>query len=314
MTIDPLRQLCLERGFFLRREAMSHDVDDGALRRGLRSGHLVRVRHGAYTFDDLWTAASASERHMVLAGAVSMVHPDRVALTHHSAVAMHGFESWRLPLDKVHVTRMDDGAGRSAGDVVHHVGRLAQTDVVAIRDVLTVQAVRAALESATLLDAERALVLLDSGLRQKLFTPEDLARQAAVMSGWPHSAKLQVVARLADGRSGSVGESRCRHLFWRLGLPAPLLQYDVHDERGLVGTCDFAWPGAGLLGEFDGKVKYQRYLRPGESASDAVFREKQREDRLRRATGWRVVRLTWDMLDAPQQAAMYVRALLRGVA
>lgn len=314
MSIDPLRQLSLERGFFVRREALAYGLDDGALRRGVRTGQLVRVRHGAYTFSDLWGTATGSERHAVLAGAVVLAHPERVALTHHSAVAMHGFESWRLPLHKVHVTRLDGGAGRHAGDVVHHVGRLEACEVETVGALPTVRAVRAALESGMLLDAERALILLDSGLRQGLFTTDDLVRQAALMDAWPRSQVLHLVATLADGRSGSVGESRCRHLFWRLGIPAPLLQYDVYDESGLVGTCDFAWPESGVLGEFDGKVKYQRYLRAGESPSDVVFREKRREDRLRRATNWRVVRLTWDMLDAPQQTATYVRAMLRGVA
>ena len=295
---------------------MQYGVDDGALRAGRRSGRLVRIRHGAYTFDDLWAAASTSERHTALAGAVLQVHPDRVAVTHHSAVAVHGIESWRLPLHKVHVTRLDGGAGRTAGDVVHHVGRIGAGDLVQVvgGGLLVARPARAALESATLLDAERGLVVVDSGLRQGLFTTDEMARQAALMDAWPGSRRLQIVARLADGRSGSVGESRTRYLFWRAGLPAPQLQFDVYDEAGLAGTCDFAWPEAGLLGEFDGRVKYQRYLRQGETPSDAVFREKQREDRIRRATGWRVVRLTWDMLGTPGQTAEYVRAMMRDAA
>lgn len=33
--------------------------------------------------------------------------------------------------------------------------------------------------------------------------------------------------------------------------------------------------------EFDGMVKYQRFVRPGESPSDTVVREKRREDLVR---------------------------------
>ncbi len=314
MSVDPLYLRCIEQGFFLRRQALAYGVDDRDLRRGLRSGQLVRIRHGAYTFADLWAACTPDERHAALAGAVLMVHPERVALTHHSAVALHGFEHWRLPLDKVHVTRLDGGAGRTSNDVVHHVGRVPPADLVQASGLPVVRPVRAALESATLMDTERALVLLDSGLRQALFSHDDLMRQARLMDSWPGSRKLQVAVRLADGRSGSVGESRTRHLFWQAGIPAPELQYDVYDERGLAGTCDFAWPASGLLGEFDGRVKYERLLREGETPSDAVFREKQREDRLRRATNWRVVRLTWDMLRTPRDTADYVRAMLRHAA
>ena len=53
----------------------------------------------------------------------------------------------------------------------------------------------------------------------------------------------------------------------------------------VVGVADMAWPEHGVLGEFDGKVKYGRLLLPGESPGDAVFREKRREDEMRRLTG-----------------------------
>ena len=42
-------------------------------------------------------------------------------------------------------------------------------------------------------------------------------------------------------------------------------------------------------------MKYQEFLRPGESATDVVVREKRREDLLR-ALGWQVVRWVWDDL------------------
>jgi len=62
----------------------------------------------------------------------------------------------------------------------------------------------------------------------------------------------------------------------------PELQYRVVDRGGsLVGISDFYWDGQRHLGEFDGKIKYQRLLRPGETASECVIREKQREDAMR---------------------------------
>jgi hypothetical protein len=71
------------------------------------------------------------------------------------------------------------------------------------------------------------------------------------------------------------------------------LQVKVRNENGLlVARCDFGWEDAGTVGEFDGRSKYGRHLRPGESAADAVYREKRREDRIR---GCRkeVVRWAW---------------------
>ena len=48
---------------------------------------------------------------------------------------------------------------------------------------------------------------------------------------------------------------------------------------GPVLECDshLAWPDYGVFLEFDGKEKYLRYRRPGESVIDTVLREKRRE-------------------------------------
>jgi hypothetical protein len=75
-------------------------------------------------------------------------------------------------------------------------------------------------------------------------------------------------------------------------------------------VTDFAWPEHRLLGEFDGRVKYGRLLRPGEEPGDAVFREKRREDLLRRVTGWSMIRITWEDLYHPARTAAAVRQLM----
>jgi len=60
-----------------------------------------------------------------------------------------------------------------------------------------------------------------------------------------------------------------------------------------------------VVGEFDGKSKYGLWLRPGETAADAVVREKIREDALR-AMGFIVIHWTWKDLEDP---AFYRRLL-----
>lgn len=121
------------------------------------------------------------------------------------------------------------------------------------------------------------------------------------MVRWPGTRKVQLVVRLADGGAASPGETRSRYIFWTQNLPAPVLQFPVHDEDGcLVGISDFGWPEHKLLGEFDGKVKYGRLLSPGQEPGDVVFAEKRREDRIREVTQWRVARLVWDDLAQPR--------------
>jgi len=84
----------------------------------------------------------------------------------------------------------------------------------------------------------------------------------------------------------------------RAGLPAPVLQWEVRDQDGLlIGYTDFGWPELGTVGEFDGRVKYGRLRRPGQDPGDVVFEEKRREDRLR-DQDLAVVRWTWaDLAD-----------------
>ena len=99
---------------------------------------------------------------------------------------------------------------------------------------------------------------------------------------------------------------------WTQHLPEPQLQFKVYDEDGsLVGITDFAWPEFGLLGEFDGKIKYGRLLKEGETASDAVVREKEREDRIREVTRWLMIRYVWRDLYQPEATAARTRRLMR---
>jgi len=91
-----------------------------------------------------------------------------------------------------------------------------------------------------------------------------------------------------------------------------VLQYEVRDARGrIVGRTDFAWPDYGVLGEFDGMVKYTRHLRPGESPGDALRREKVREDRIRELTGWLMIRFVWDDISNSRSTVDRIREQLR---
>jgi hypothetical protein len=221
---------------------------------------------------------------------------------------------WDVGFGRAHLTRLDGGAGRQQHDVAHHEGVCLAGDVTEVRGVPVVRPARAALETALLAGVERGLVTADSGLHRGLFTRQALEDRHELMTRWPGSQPLHLVTRLADGRSESVGETRSRYLFWTQHLPMPELQYPVRDGSGLAGVTDFAWPEHRLLGEFDGRVKYGRLLRPGEEPGDAVFREKRREDLLRRVTGWSMVRITWDDLYHPERTAAVVRQLMRRAA
>jgi hypothetical protein len=122
--------------------------------------------------------------------------------------------------------------------------------------------------------------------RQRVTGAPDIADDLATIAGTfdrrPGSRRARAAVALADGRSGSEGESLSRVLFHRHDVPMPEPQYKVYDRDGvLVGITDFYWEDYCHVGEFDGKEKYSKYARAGETPGDSVFREKRREDAVR---------------------------------
>jgi very-short-patch-repair endonuclease len=86
-------------------------------------------------------------------------------------------------------------------------------------------------------------------------------------------------------------------------MPEPELQQNIYDEDGqFVARVDFCWQEQRTIGEFDGKIKYGRMLKPGQSLEDVLFAEKRREDALR-DLGWQIVRWLW--------ADLYRRGVIR---
>lgn len=313
--MDILRILAENRGFFTRGEALDVGDNDQDLVNALRSGVLVRFRRGYYTYADLWTGLDDVGRHLVRARAVQHALGDVVVLSHVSGAVAHGVDVWGIDLSRVHVTRLDGGAGRLEGDVVHHVGLPGRDHPLDIEGLRVFAPDRCVVEAASFATSEQALVLFDSFLHRKLGEHAHLSRRFERMRSWPKVRHLHIPIAMADGKADGPGESRGRWLFRTAGLPAPTLQFEVRREDGtLAGVSDWAWKQEGLLGEFDGRVKYGRLLKPGESAGDAVFREKRREDELRELTTWPMFRLIWSDYDRPVATIERVQRLMHRAA
>jgi len=312
--MDPLRVIAEVDGFFTRAQAIQAGYDAKAIARTLKARQWVRVRPGAYTFPDLWAAADPVAQHLCRAHAIARKLGDRVALSHVTAALEHGLTVWNVDLSLVHVTRLDGGAGRIEAGVAHHEGLTLPEDLVECHGILVMKPARAALETASMTTAEGGLVVLDSFLHAG-HERDELDATFQLMSSWADTRQLVVPVRMADGRAESAGESRWRHLCYAYNVPAPELQYEVYDDQGnLVGTTDMAWPKRRLLGEFDGKIKYGRLLKPGQEPGDVVFEEKRREDLLRELTGFGMVRTIWTDLDRPANTAARIWRLMRRAA
>ena len=310
--MDPLRLITAEHGFFTRAEAREAGYDDRAVTRMVRRRVWLRLRRGAYVFCDEWAPLDAVGRHRIRSAAVLRSLGDAVALSHVSGVIAHGIDIWSQDLRRVHVTRLDGAAGRVEGDVVHHEGFCLDGEVADTGGGRALLAERCTLEAASRGSDEAALCLLDSGLRAGAFDSEALAASYDLLQQWPFMRHLGRIVPMADGHSGSVGESRGRWLFHVGRIPPPVLQLRIERVDGTVaGICDWAWPEHRELGEFDGKVKYGRLLRPGQTAADAVFEEKRREDEIPELSGCQMFRLVWDDYNVPERTLARVRRALR---
>lgn len=306
---EALHRICEEQGLFLTREALRLGFEDKALYRAVRRGELHRVRHGAYTFRDIWDDADERKRHQLRARAAFRTAKAPVALSHTSAVLLHTSQVWNLDLRHIHLTRLDGRTGRKEAGVSQHRGKVDRDkDIVQLDRVLATSPARSALELMMIATAEQSLVVVNALLQSGQTTMEELKATQERFARWPGTLGTELVLRLADPRIESVGESRFWWLCWREGLPAPVPQFPVVSADGqLVARLDFAWPEYGVWLEFDGKGKYVEHLRDGETPGDVVFREKQREDLIRRLTGWRCIRITWTDLANPRRLAELIR-------
>lgn len=231
-------------------------------------------------------------------------------VSHQSAAVLHDLPLWDAPLDRVHVTRRPPAWTDTSRVLRCHVARLRDDEVVEVDGLPVTSPTRTALDLARSLLHEAAVVALDAALRSGAVRHDVLRERLFDLAGTPGSRAATRAVAFADARSESVGESRSRVLLHRWGLAPSTLQHEVRAPAGrLIARSDVAWEEHRLVGEFDGRVKYGRLLRPGQHPGDAVFEEKLREDAIR-AEGWGVVRWVWAELGTGHAVAARVRRAL----
>jgi hypothetical protein len=258
----------------------------------VRAGSLQPVRRGAYV--EYAPDDPAALHTLLVEASVAELSPDAV-VSHVSAAVLHGLRVWGVPLDRVTVTRARRRSGARAGSRVHvHCAPLEADEVVLVEGVPVTSVPRTVVDVARTAGFEQAVVVADAALEAGLADEGMLAAALARWSRWPGLPAARRAIGFAAPGSGSVGESRSRVAIAQAGLPAPLLQWEVRrrSDGAFVGRVDFGWPRQRTVGEFDGRVKYGKLLRPGQDPTDVVYEEKRREDALR-AEDLAVVRWTW---------------------
>lgn len=310
--VNPKLKLLAEQqgGVYSRAQAGACGYTRDQIQERLADGRWERIRYGQYVEAvDLshltpWDRRSTRHRHLVHAVMNSM-RPGTVAVSHHSALAIHGVPLWGPDLAEVQVSRLDRHRGGRIAGVRHHRGRLEAADLTVTCGLPATTVLRAWFEMACTSSFEAAVVSADAVRRGYSVREEDLQRLVGATAFWPGSATARAALEFSDPLSESVGESRLRVLMQDYCLPTPVLQARFADAKGFVGRVDFFFAELATVVEFDGLVKYAG------DAREALINEKLREDRLR-ALGLEVVRITWADLDNPGEViARIQRAFAR---
>jgi len=267
----------------LRRSTLAHaGRDDHVLRRRAREGGVVKLAPGTYVEAELWGEADERQRHLLRAHAVLGRLTAPVVVSHETALAFHGFPLLGRWPEQVHVVDPGRRTTLSTSRLVRHATDLPESDVVLGGGATATSAARAALDIARSRDLRGGAVVLDHGLRTAAFSHDEAWELLERRRSSPGSRAAALALAFADGKAESAGESLSRVGLVEAGLAQPVLQKEFRDASGFIGRVDFWWPCCGVVGEFDGLVKYLgRTERRGRTPEQVVVDEKVREDRIR---------------------------------
>lgn len=279
-----------------RREALAAGFTD----RELHGGGWKRVRRGSYLASASGEDLSAEQRHLMLTQAVAAASSAEAVVSHVSAAIAHELTCWAVSLARVHLIRARPNGGRVTRQVALHSMRIDPDEIVRVGPLRVTSVARTVIDLARAVPFEQAVVIGDNALHSGKTTRDELLVQLARSAGRPGNPRARRVVAFLDGRSESVGESRSRVALRAAHFPDPTLQARITDAVDkIIARVDFLFPEFGVIGEFDGLVKYRSAPAGTRSAEDVVIAEKAREDALR-ALGWLVVRWTWQDLDSPR--------------
>jgi hypothetical protein len=295
--MEPNPALVIRRADLLANGIAKHEI-----RALYASGEWQRLARGAYVVGDGFAELDERSRHLLRILAVVPNLAAGSVVSHDSAAVLHGLPLLDVDLSCVHVTRNRRGGGRTTAGVVFHSASLGET--TEIEGIRVTSVARTLADIARTRSLDTAVSMGDAVLRCGM-DPGCLKEELDRARKWKGVAQARRVASMLDGRSESVGESLGRIRLLQSGFTDIDLQVEIYDEEGRhVARTDYLL-GARVVTEFDGKEKYQRFRRPGQSAGDAVFEEKKREDRIREL-GYPVVRFTWADLFAFDRVAKSV--------
>lgn len=265
-------------GMLTRRFLLATDSRQRQVSREAAAGELARVARGIYVAPTIWENAGPTERHVLLVAGVVQRPGWRGVVSHESAAALLGWPRVTPYPTRVQVTDPFRESSRSSPLIRWHAAEVDDSEVVQIDGMLVTNSIRTLRDVLTTAHRVDAVALADFALARGIVPRLD-ARSLGITPGSRGSRRAQDAIEFADPGAETPGESQSRVVIDELGFPAPQTQvwFDLADGRR--ARVDFWWPDEGVVGEFDGKVKYTR---SGQNTAETVYREKRREDGIRR--------------------------------
>lgn len=238
----------------------------GLTRRQLEGPGFVRVRRGLYvpagtSLDDVDTRVALVARSLpdgyVLGGwAAARIHersvapPDDLVVFDGRLPEMEQSARVRLP---VLVCASRPRRLRGAPDIRLFRSDLDPADVATVDGVAVTSPVRTAFDLARLWTTTPAVVALDRFRALGLVTAEQVAAAIERRKGWVGVARAREALALSDDGVESPRESMMRLLWLEAGLPQPVCNAEICDQRGrFVARVDLLDEAAGLVAEYDG--------------------------------------------------------------
>ena len=269
---------------------LARELAPAAVRVGVRTGVLERVRPGAYraprTDPAITPAAAARELALARIAAAARSLQTTHWFSHESAALVWGCPVWAPPT-QTHIIQNVRPSQHGDPLLTRHVMTLAEADQQEWRGVRVTSLDRTVVDCLLRLPPLDALVIADGALRLGA-DRAGIAGRLIELEGRRGVVGARSVFDLADGRAESAWETFVRYVLMREGLPRPELQIVIHTRLGSF-RADLGWHEWKLVLEFDGFVKYSQAS--GVDANEVLFKEKRRQEAIEEE-GWSVLRFT----------------------
>jgi hypothetical protein len=258
-------------------EAQAAGWTHSALQNAVRHRRLTRLRRGVYT--------SCGEQRALVDAVAAARSYSRSVVSHRSAVLLHGLPliGSQPPVPELTVPPRSNANMHSAHV---HRARLRPHDICVVGDTAVTSIARTLIDLARHRALGTAVAATDAALHRGQVSVEQLDDVLLFCWNWPRVGRAQRAVRLSDSRTESPLESVSRLVIRWLNLPTPEPQRTLFDQYGrIVGQPDFYWDDYGVIGEADGRSKYD--------ARRVLVNEKEHQEEFE-DLGLVVVRWGWD--------------------